>query len=54
MIQSWVHTNQSMTGFTAQGQMRFGGSLSVSLYLNFENSDYKPNFDGLVRRNGKI
>ena len=55
MIQTWIHTIETPNGSPApRGEMRFIGSLSVSLYANFDNSDYQPKLGGLDRMSKEI
>jgi len=54
VIQTWIHTNRKQTGSPARLEMRFSGSLSVSLCANIENSDYQPKTVGQDRLGRKI
>ncbi|MBA2736599.1 MAG: hypothetical protein H0U50_07445 [Pyrinomonadaceae bacterium] len=55
MIQSWIHTTETPNGSPAQREMRFSGSLRVSLCGSFDfSSNYQTKPGGLDRAERKI
>ena len=54
LTQTWSHTTEHRFGKLAANNMRYGGSLEISLCVNFEESDYQPKQRGLNLTNRKI
>jgi len=55
VIQSWIHTTETPNDSPAQREMRFSGSLRVSLCGSFDfSSNYQTKPGGLDRAEKKI
>jgi hypothetical protein len=50
VIRSWIHTFATLTGKRAGRNILFGLSLNGAACTGFEQTDYQPSKDGLIRQ----
>lgn len=53
LIYSWSHTTRNSFGTLAAKQIRYGGAMNISMFVNLEKSDYQQDLRGLNPSNRK-